>query len=374
MHSGESTAGGSHHVGRSTGAAAPAWDDLWRRSEATLPTLQAELIAQWIEQFAPGAELHALAVESGGRWLAALPLVGRKVARVIDAAAMPLNEWSSSGDLLLDAAAGSQATVDVALDALVEAALSLRFQLLWLDDVAPALARWKAFADALRRAGAATDYREQLRIGRIEIDHDWPAYRMRWSRRHRQQMARHTRRLARRGPLRLRTLSRLEPRQVRRWMQRGFAIEDRSWKGEAGTSVLRTAGMFDFFARQAEQLAGCGQLELAFLECGRRPVAFAYGQDAKGVYHSIKVGYDPRYATYSPGQLLRYCMFRRFFGDPQRRAIDYMATSDAHRKWRPATYALGRLVIAPRRLGRLALGGYRQVWPGLRCLRDAWQR
>lgn len=352
-------------------AAAPAWDDLWRRSELTLPTLRAELVAQWVGQFAPRAEFHALAVEDQGQWVAALPLVRRKVARVIDAGAMPINEWSSSGDLLLDATA----RVDTALDALVAAMVELPRQLFWLEEVAIDSPRWKAFQAAISRAAVAAHFQEQLQLGRIEIGHDWEAYKRRWSRKHRQQMARHARRLAGRGDVQLKVLSALAPEEVEGWMRRGFEVEDRSWKGTAGTSVLRTPGMFTFFTRQAEQLARWGHLELVFLECGRRPIAFSYGLSAKGVYHSYKVGYDPEYAGYSPGQLLRYQLFRRFYGDPRRRAIDCMTPSDAHGKWKPATYAVGRLVVASRRLlARAALHTYKYCWPHVRRLRRVSSR
>ncbi len=352
-------------------AAAPAWDDLWRRSELTLPTLRAGLVAQWVGQFAPRAEFHALAVEDQGQWVAALPLVRRKVGRVIDAGAMPTNEWSSSGDLLLDATA----RVDTALDALVAAMVELPWQLFWLEEVAIDAPRWKAFQAAISRAAVTAHFQEQSQLGRIEIDHDWEAYQRSWSRKHRQQMARHARRLARQDDVQLRVLSELAPQEVEGWMRRGFEVEDRSWKGAAGTSVLQTPGMFTFFTRQAEQLARWGDLELAFLECGKRPIAFSYGLSAKGVYHSYKVGYDLEYAGYSPGQLLRYQLFRRFYGDPQRRAIDCMTPGDAHGKWKPATYAVGRLVVASRRLlARAALHTYKCCWPYVRRLRRVSSR
>ena len=86
--------------------AAEAWDDLWRRSDATLPTLRAELLAQWVEHFARPGDFHAVAVEVSGLWVAALPLVRRKIGRVLTVAAMPCNEWASCGELLWDASEG----------------------------------------------------------------------------------------------------------------------------------------------------------------------------------------------------------------------------------------------------------------------------
>ena len=76
-------------------AMAPAWDDLWRRSDVTLPVVRAELLAQWLEQFAPGTDFRGLVVEDQGQWVAALPLVGRRLGPVLRAGGMPSNEWSA---------------------------------------------------------------------------------------------------------------------------------------------------------------------------------------------------------------------------------------------------------------------------------------
>ena len=44
-----------------------AWDDLWWRSNAYLPTQRAEMLAQWLEQFDGDDSFIALAVESDGQ-------------------------------------------------------------------------------------------------------------------------------------------------------------------------------------------------------------------------------------------------------------------------------------------------------------------
>ncbi len=94
------------------------WDDLWRRSEVTFPTMRAELIAQWVEHFASGAEFHALAVEHHGRWAAALPMLRKKIGPLIVAGVLPCNQWSSSGEFLLDLSADVNPAVEALLDAL----------------------------------------------------------------------------------------------------------------------------------------------------------------------------------------------------------------------------------------------------------------
>ncbi len=337
-------------------AATGPWDDLWRRSEVASPTLRAALVAQWVRHFigpesrgrAP-QRFRGLVVECDGRWVAALPLSAAKAAGVLRVGAWPANEWSDSGDLLLDPTVEPQPV----LDALVGAFPLLPWSLLRLADVPVESARWQHALAAFRRAGMPMQFRPDMQPGRIDTRADWAAYRRSWSRRHRQQMARHARKLDQQGQVELRVLDALEPDEVEPWLSIGFDIEDRGWKGTQGTSVRRTPGLFAFYLEQARELARYGELELALLLLDDRPIAFAYGMCAKGVYRSYKVGYDPEFAQYSPGQLLRYRLLERFFHDGRYVAVEYITPTPAHLRWRPEPYQIGRLLVArPGALGR----------------------
>jgi CelD/BcsL family acetyltransferase involved in cellulose biosynthesis len=341
-------------------AMAAVWDDLWWRSNAALPTLRAELIARWMEHFAPQARFHALVVEDQGQWVAALPLVGRRVASLLSAGATLGNSWSEAADLLWDASL----TADNAIgDALVETASRLPWQLLWLDSVPIDAPQWRAMRAALERSGVASIARLQGHTGRLHIEHDWNACQRRWSGNHRRKIARLLVRLQSRGDVMLQWRDRFAPQEVEPLLRQALEIENAGWKGAAGTSVLRTPGMFDFFLRQARQLAQWEQLVLATLRCGDTPVAFCYAMAAKGVLHSWKVGYDSQYADYGPGQLLRYSLIERLQGDSEFCALDFVGPlSEAQSHWRPETYPVARLICAPRRWpGRLALQAYRRL-------------
>ncbi len=122
-------------------SAAPAWDDLWWRSDVALPTARAELLAQWLECFARRSDFHAFAVEEDGRWVAALPLISRRLAGLLPAGTLPCNPWSPCGELLLDPAADTAA----ALDAILAAAADASWQWLWLNDTVLHSPRWRAF-------------------------------------------------------------------------------------------------------------------------------------------------------------------------------------------------------------------------------------
>jgi CelD/BcsL family acetyltransferase involved in cellulose biosynthesis len=342
-------------------ATATAWDDLWERSGVSLPLVRAELLAQWVERFARRAEFHALVVADQSQWIAALPLVPCRAAGLMPAGGLPCNPWAPCGDLLLDA---TDSEGDAAMDLLAAAAADLPWQLLWLDDAAHAASAWQALLRACDRAGIAAEAHEQWQVGRVAIDQSWDGYQKRLAKNHRQAMNRAARRLAAEGNLQFEMLSQLDAARLGPWLREAFEVEDLSWKGESGTSVLRTPGMFDFFAAQAEQLARWGQLETAALRLDGRMLAFMYGYRAKEVCFAHKIGYDPAFAAFSPGQLLFYHVLERFHTDGQPRALDFMGPmTQSLSRWRPSTYGVGRVAIAPRRLlGRAAMFAYQNLW------------
>lgn len=135
--------------------------------------------------------------------------------------------------------------------------------------------------------------------------------------------------------------------------------------------MLRTEGMFDYFVGQAKQLAAWGQLETAALRLDGQMLAFVYGFRAKNTIFALKIGYDPRFAAFCPGQFLFFRLLERFHGDGEPQTLDFMGPlTQSLSRWRPATYGVGRIVMAPRHwLGRVAMSAYVNGWRRFR----AWQ-
>lgn len=328
---------------------ATAWDDLWFRSAVTNPRARAHLVALWIDRFSPNETFQALAVEQDGKLVAALPLVGsRRLKGLLKVGALPFNAWAGNGELLLDPAC----EIDAVLDLLVSAFKSLPWAFLWLDSVAIKRSHWQAFTAAMNRAGNPTEFRLEHDAALVEIGDDWQAYEATWSRKRRQNRRRQLRQLEEAGKTELK-ISYPPPCQIDKLMLEGFEVEDRSWKGTEGTSVLKTPGMLDFYCREATQLAEWGQLELVFLEHQDKPIAFDYGLNAKGVHYTPKVGYDQAYEKFSPGQLLVMLLLQRLY-DSQRQQLDFLGVPDPWKlSWATSTYPVGS-IIAPtgRRLSK----------------------
>ena len=347
-------------------SAASQWDDLWDRSKVTVPVARAEFVAHWIERCAPGLKVRALAVEQDGRFVAALPLIGGRLKRVMSVGKLPCSNWSWAGDLLLDPASDS-----AGLEVLLTGIRRLGWPLIWIDDAHFDATHWQHFIAAAQACGFQTHTRESFRVATVEIDHDWPGYERRLARNLRRQMKRMEQRAKETGDVKLTVYRDASPEEIEPLLRRGFAIEDSGWKGSAGTSVLKWPERFAFHLQEATEVAKIGALQLSFLEIADRPIAFEYGWNCKGVYHSFKVGYDEEFAELTPGQCIRHRLFERFFNDPTQRMVDFIGpVVEATSRWSTATYPVGRVVLSMGGLmGRFVLHAYRSWWPRIQRLR-----
>src|SRR5262249_52955986 len=87
-------------------------------------------------------------------------------------------------------------------------------------------------------------------------------------------------------------------------MRDGLRIEAAAWKGEKGTAIISDAAATDFYIRLAQRQADLGQLRLTFLRLSGKRIAFNYLLQSRQKLYAVKIGYDPEYHTYSPGNML----------------------------------------------------------------------
>jgi hypothetical protein len=285
---------------------------------------------------------------------------------------LPANDWSQSGDLLWDAAAGQEP-----LDRLIEALSRQTRTLAWFNAVDIHSPRWSAFRLALSRAGMPFDVHERYQVGVTQISRDFEAFVAGLSGNFRRNARRRMRNLEARGGCAFRRVLNPSGAELEALLAAAFQIERQSWKGREGSSILQAPGMAEFFTRQSRQVAAqCrqfhGGLYLDFLDVAGRPIAFELGYIAKGRQFAHKISYLDEYASEAPGHALRWMQLQHLAEAGGVLVHDnFGKLSEAQEYWSTDTYTIGRLVIASRRWSSRAMFSlYRKALPLVRSWRE----
>ena len=85
----------------------------------------------------------------------------------------------------------------------------------------------------------------------------------------------------------------------------GFQIEYSGLKGNNGTAIIAEKHVYDFYNELAHMAQANGWLRLHFLKVNGQRIAFSYTLSYKKCIFLLKIGHLPKYARYSPGQILR---------------------------------------------------------------------
>ncbi len=86
-------------------------------------------------------------------------------------------------------------------------------------------------------------------------------------------------------------------------LERAFAIEDRSWKGKQGSSVLKRPQLESFFRGYSSAAAAEDTLRVFFLVVDEVAISMALCVEKYDALWFLKIGYDDTYAKCSPGIL-----------------------------------------------------------------------
>lgn len=335
-----------HHDARVLADQAELWNDLWERSTIAAPSARAEQIANWIGAYAADEPFYAVTVNDGERLVASLPLVGRRMKHIVRVGMLPHNEWTSGGELLVD----PQADVAAALDCLCEGIADMPWPLLWLDEIPLDAPNWLAFRAALERARMSFETTRMASTAQVAIGHDWASYESTRDGDHRRSRRRYAKKLEQAGKVRVDVHVPGNAQEAEHWARLAFEIEDRSWKGAAGSSVIK-ANQLPVFEQQARLLAASGHLEFGFLMLNEQPIAFAYCWRAKGTVFIAKLGYDDAFRQFGPGQQLVMHLLERLHRQADCKLLDFWGRlAPWNDSWATQTYDVSRLVVAPPRI------------------------
>jgi CelD/BcsL family acetyltransferase involved in cellulose biosynthesis len=147
----------------------------------------------------------------------------------------------------------------------------------------------------------------------IVIDGTWDAYESGLRTKFRSELRRRRRRLEEEGRLTLEVFDGDE--RLDELLEEGFRVEGSGWKGAYGTSINTSPALRRFYTEVAQWAADHGWLRLAFLRLDDRSIAFDYCLEFGKTHYLLKTGYDPAYAKFAPGMVLRRLMLYRAFSE-----------------------------------------------------------
>jgi CelD/BcsL family acetyltransferase involved in cellulose biosynthesis len=81
-------------------------------------------------------------------------------------------------------------------------------------------------------------------------------------------------------------------------------VESRGWKARHGTALALRPDLHRFFQLYTERAAARRRLRVSVVWIDERPAAVELGLEAYGRMWSLKIGYDERFAAFSPGTQL----------------------------------------------------------------------
>ena len=318
------------------------WNALWLRADVTYPGSRAENIVIWMQQFEIDRELKLVTVWEQERLVAALPLYdkGRKFGAVVWS--LTRNCWADAGELLLDPEYPSQDLCEALVSVLGKGVWSL----LKLETTATETPRWQSFIGTLRSNGHRLRESVGDAIALTDVLNDWPAYQASWSGNHRAAVKKGIKRLRSMGDLQAECFRTGEETELNSILEACFLLEDRTWKGESGTSIIKS-DMQDYFRNEARIMMQNDMLHLWQLKLDGQLIAFEYCPVAKGVVYSNKISFAPEHSRNSPGNVLRFFQHELYQQQSQYHLFDMMGITCKNKaKWATRAYATGNITAA----------------------------
>jgi CelD/BcsL family acetyltransferase involved in cellulose biosynthesis len=120
-----------------------------------------------------------------------------------------------------------------------------------------------------------------------------------------------------------------EAAQVGPYLARVRELSARTWQGERLGQVMSDdageRGKLEAYARR-------GWLRSYLMSVGDQPAAFVLGWQAAGTYTYERIGYDPRWANLSPGNVLLFKLIEDLHAHQPARVVDFGAGDNAYKR------------------------------------------
>jgi CelD/BcsL family acetyltransferase involved in cellulose biosynthesis len=288
----------------------PIWNRLVESTAMDHPFLTHEWVRIWWDSFGADASLHILLLKAGTEPIAIAPFMlahdrvyGFKMRRL----RLIHNDHTPSCDFIMVRSAKE------VYRAVWSSLLKQKEQ--WDVIEFPQLPAGSETREQLERLAAENGYLtgawHSNNSPYVQLMGSWENYVKNLTKHHRSNINSRLNRLQKLGPANLELVS--SQAELPTALEEGYRIEAAAWKGEAGTAIYSQPELREFYTAFAKMAAERGWLRLYFLNVNGERIAFDYCILYQNKLYSLKIGYDPKFASYSPCNLLKYLMMREAF-------------------------------------------------------------
>jgi CelD/BcsL family acetyltransferase involved in cellulose biosynthesis len=283
-----------HSIGRE-------WDRLVARSAVDQTFLSHTWLRTWWESFGEGKQLHIVTLRAGGELVAAAPMM-RTRARMYGLKLNTIESIYNPHTPRCDFIIANEREPGVYERLWRELSGTDRCDAIVLNqvpDTSPTIAAIEGLAQA---EGWLTGQWASPPSPYIPLKCGYEQFFARLKGGVRYNLRKRYERLSKLGPVDVEVIT--DKSEVRDAMRDGLRIEAAAWKGTHGTAIVSDPAVTEFYVKLAEREADLGHLRLSFLRIGGKRISFNYLLRNNQTLYGVKIGYDPEYHTYSPGNAL----------------------------------------------------------------------
>jgi len=111
-------------------------------------------------------------------------------------------------------------------------------------------------------------------------------------------------------------------------------VEDKSWKGKKGTSILKSQSLVEFYSIICNRLADAGWLEWHFFDIAGQSIAANMAINFAGSIILWKIGYDETHRKLSPGNILLEKLIERACKSESINEINFLTNMEWNKNWK----------------------------------------
>jgi CelD/BcsL family acetyltransferase involved in cellulose biosynthesis len=184
-----------------------------------------------------------------------------------------------------------------------------------------------ALCQSSRTKGMLVVRPSAVAVASVRLDADWNAIKAKMTNKNRKFIRWAWRAAEREGPVKFEVVTPTEE-DLDDHLRDVFRVEAAGWKGQGGSAILSDPKRKHFWQTFSQTAARLGLLRFFFLRIGNATAAVRMAAQYAGRLWDYKIGYDERWARYSPGILLtqetlRYAIEQRleafeFLGQAER--------------------------------------------------------